>query len=1396
MDNRFFLDDNNSSYQWIDGDTFVDGNNQAYRLKGYDTREIDKVIGEGVEDDDERRFVAGHNLGLPQANLVKRFQDRGGFTTVVDTGETDDYGRKLVTLRNKRGEDLGEQLIANNIVEVNAFTTEEARQAKREAGMLREVYGDRVSPYSDLRNEMRDNLRKEGYRQKTRALNEAAYDEDIHSGVQYRDRDRTLQNEAKGFVNQVDQAWEAGWDGVKEGLYGYADALGQVTNFEMLENIGEQGVLRAKQRMAEAPEIVTNFRDIDGIGEGFQWAINNAVMSAPYLIGTFGAAAAAVPVSLALGSTAGLTAAVLPMSVIYAGQTWNEMEGKKGVPQFLTASTAGVLMATVDRLGMQALIPTAKLLSKDGVERIVQAYYTKNKDVIGMTRDKARLDVAQELLKNQGQFVRGLARLQPNDIAKVSGAQAMKSGAYGALAEGTTELIQESIQMSASSLASDKRYSNEEIQDRLLNAGLAGSMLGGGISTLGNSYSQAKNQLIGRELQKSDVDRQRELDQARVQAINSKGYVKNIEENILDTNNRMATEGKSTYDGEFTKAAKRHENEQRGITNAFKDAKYLKDYLGIIADGAGKLVKAAERAMIDTRRLVEANSDTAFLINSLIGQVTTGVYHSGRNFKHFNDGLISDFKSFVDENAIANSLGSKNIFGKQRKVMNVQNALDISVKIKAFAKSDYKKYQSLINKQNPTSAEKAFLDKNAKLYEASKSIANSYAKIYNELKKYDTRIIYDPDFWHKHEGFDYKKVRKDPQGFKNWLRQNFTEAQDPNWVQKTYDNIANRGENSYGQEFSLVGGSGSNHFVFSKTARNLYNKPGFDKWSSGNVFETLNRTQVEAAKEISTRKYFGEGGTKLDYLFNRLRKEEKAKTDPNKLTDKEIDQFAWYAKSIIDATHGNFNRVETPALAAMNRYLTSWSIFAGLPLSAISSVPETAMIYFNVHNDDDYKKATNKLTQQISRAWSSAAEKEVQKTIKSLDRSGLSYAQNSVVDRLATGERDIGFLKAHETFFKVIGIKDITQFQRRMNAGFALDFIKGNLLDLDTAPKRKIKANLLPGNLGAPDSETITQFDLEAFNELEMRSYLALTDLGIDIERFYNLVEDVDSLTRDKAFDITDNIPLDSSIQDSYLKTVTQRQVAISTMIGNTEGSNIKPDLRAEIKAAEAELNEAIETATYRFVNERIQNPQAANRPLFFQDPHYQLMTQFNGFIATFTANVVPKLWNKGLRKGTPQIKYDTFLLILTMMALGGASQMLKDVLKFGEPSPYLDGMGYTQRALYSSGIIGQYERVVDAIAPLYPQRDDGLEWIFNTIVGEAGPSVRLLSNMASGASNLATGETERGVKNLAKGLPMIAPLTGTRNALGRVSVGKEGFPSKEFNTSTNQYEDIDSILF
>jgi len=1413
MQEGFFIGNDNDSYQWIDGDTFIGSDAKAYRLKGYDTREIDKIIGDGVEDDEEPRFVAGHRLGKFQTGLVTELQKRGDFTNIVKTGETDKYGRELVTLVNSNGEDFGNTLLANNLVEVNQYTSEEALQARSEARMMNEMDGANLSPYADLSASMQGNIAAEGYNSKTLATNEASYDPDIHYGVQNRAIDRTLDNKAKGFSNQVGAAWETGWDGVKEGLYGYADALGQVTGIEMLENMGEQGVARAKQRMAEAPEIVTSYKDVGGVFDGFQWVINNAVMSSPYLIGTFAASMAAGPVSAIAGPTAGLVTAVTPMSVTYAGQTWNEMEGEKGVSQFLAASTAGVAMATLDRLGMQALMPYSDLLKPSGVNKLVAGY--NQKYLKGKNEGLARRIVTGELRKNQGEFARGLARLKADDFAKFSSSQVAKSAGVGAASEGVTELAQETLQMGTAALTSDTEYGFDQIQERLINAGLAGSTLGGTIGGGANAYRQSINQLVKRDLSSADPNRKRMLENKRMQDIQTGGYINTVQENIKNRDNEhknnlpdfkslqksRAKNNQVSFNGELTKSAALHEKNKRGITNTFKDAKDLKDYLGIMAEGAGKLIKAAELNMIGMSKLVDSNNPYLLDAFSRIGQETTGQYHIGPNAKQYNDSLISQYKAYINEKEIANSLGKPNLFG--RRVMSQANAILISNKIKDFAtkkdsngKTGLEKYATIIQKektQTLTAKEKEFYNENAKLYETANSFRKSYQQMQNELESAGVSTVKDPNYFFKAQGFDYSKVKRDPEGFKNWLRMVFPEKKN-DFIENIYEKTVHRGERTY-KGFSLVAGSTGKPDVFTKEKSRMLNDPRFKDWSSNNMFEELNKSQLEIAKHISTREYFGEGGFKLDHLIGKAKELENSKpsNDRTKLSNDEINQFAWYAKSIIDSTHGNYSRVENPKLAAMNRYLTSWSIFVGLPLATLSSVPETAMIWFNVHNDKDFKKATGRLMEQITQAWDDKAQQEVDKAIKALDRSALSYSQNAVVDRLATGDRDIGFLKAHETFFKIIGIKDITQLQRRMNAAFALDYVKSAILDLDTAPKKMVSdgiENIKPG------------FDFDKFNEIESRAYSSLADLGIDVEVFYDMVKDLDDLQRDQALDITDDLVVDAPKNDRYLKGFTQRQLAFSKLVDRNEfqldGTDKTLDaFKAEITMRTDFIDEQIQSAIYRFVNERIQNPRAANRPLFFQDPHYQLLTQFNGFISTFTANVVPKLWNNQLRKGTPKVKYDVFLLIVTMIALGGASQLLKDILKFGAPSPYLDNAGYMQRALYSAGVLGQFERVVDVAAPLYPERSRGLDWLFGTVVGEAGPSVRVLSNAAESVTNLAKGETQRAVNSALKSTPFIAPFTGPRQALSRGAVGKDLYSTKEFDYDS--YKDkynIDNLLF
>ena len=50
----------------------------------------------------------------------------------------------------------------------------------------------------------------------------------------------------------------------------------------------------------------------------------------------------------------------------------------------------------------------------------------------------------------------------------------------------------------------------------------------------------------------------------------------------------------------------------------------------------------------------------------------------------------------------------------------------------------------------------------------------------------------------------------------------------------------------------------------------------------------------------------------------------------------------------------------------------------------------------------------------------------------------------------------------------------------------------------------------------------------------------------------------------------------------------------------------------------------------FNWINDAVVLPQAANRPLIYQDPRFALFTQFQGFISAFTANQLPKMWCVG----------------------------------------------------------------------------------------------------------------------------------------------------------------------
>ena len=194
---------------------------------------------------------------------------------------------------------------------------------------------------------------------------------------------------------------------------------------------------------------------------------------------------------------------------------------------------------------------------------------------------------------------------------------------------------------------------------------------------------------------------------------------------------------------------------------------------------------------------------------------------------------------------------------------------------------------------------------------------------------------------------------------------------------------------------------------------------------------------------------------------------------------------------------------------------------------------------------------------------------------------------------------------------------------------------------------------------------------------------------------------------------------------------------------------------------------------TFNFINEAVALPQSANRPLLYQDPRFALFTQFQGFIATFTANHIPKLWGEYVKRGTPAMKYNAFAVMTSMIMLGFASQYLKDMIKHGKPltfgpeaHPFLDPAEYLQRGVRASGLLGTGERVLDQFFPLYDQRSEGItEWAFNGITGES-PALGYGVKAGSAVGNILTGDVGRGAKDASRFLPLLGTLNFFRSGV------------------------------
>ena len=148
-------------------------------------------------------------------------------------------------------------------------------------------------------------------------------------------------------------------------------------------------------------------------------------------------------------------------------------------------------------------------------------------------------------------------------------------------------------------------------------------------------------------------------------------------------------------------------------------------------------------------------------------------------------------------------------------------------------------------------------------------------------------------------------------------------------------------------------------------------------------------------------------------------------------------------------------------------------------------------------------------------------------------------------------------------------------------------------------------------------------------------------------------------------------------------------------------------------------------------------------------------------------------MWGDYVKRGTPAMKYNAFAIMSTMILLGFVSQYLKDLLKYGKTTPYLDRMEKIQRGIGASGMIGVAERPLDFFFPIYETSSKGnIEWFFNTASGEAA-ALSNVSRAAKGVTQMIAGNTEPGLYKVLKTTPVIGPFNQFNQ---KVASGVTGF--------------------
>jgi len=1413
MYQQMYVDDSDElrDFRWEDGDTVYDSvTDEAYRFLGMDALETDHIghsekqgfkSGEYGGDLQKRKFYElAKKLGYNR--LVKKGKKDVHGRWLADlqnaNGEsfsTSLFANDLLTpnrFTSERDRDAYESKHFNSLMGIDT-TTNEWGKAKSEIddhfskGLLLDKFG---SPY----------IKKEALNEWQ--LNEAQINSEIYgivnpyldSSVKYRHDGMDLQGNA---TNVWRSSLSQGWQSMSEAASGAKSLIGSLIGNQSWY---ESGMLTAEAKantMRRLPKFVQNIDDVEFGDNAAEYLIGLGGVSIPWMlgiigggvVGTLAVGAGATGIAAALGATIGTT----PIAALYAGEIFNNMEGDINSKSTKVALSGGIIMSVLDRLGLKGIMRPSQVMAKDGMKQL-KAQFTKKKiDEIEADPGYAKLTQAEktarkaEALKQVDIQINAAKLSGVNDIVKAMAGHAdiqikksllLKEFGQGMMKGGLwemgTESLQESTSYIASAFGSEADFDWNEFKNIAKNAAAGGFLMGstiGGTMSGTSGYGSIKKMQSDYGMATSDAASgffnyaQDKDGNTLGNAVSANGHVypkPMTEEQFNNSDQRGNTWEPKLVDVEEIN----EEMLQHSEVNTSEAQRQVDEQVKL---GEGKGIENEDGVVVGKLSLWEKAKKLPRQAFQKYGSIiaTKNLQDPDLNgtAKRYLSALL---QTFAPANiGLAAGVGFQKIKGRltegyMQEANNLKLALLNTVdhtntaKGRAAATEKFKQFvDSKRAVQRGEKTEQQHRQEFGQMTARLDQIHNRMERLTDALRDTVNNSVDDmkdigrvEDWFFNSAKLNTSLVLKGKGRFISALQKDWTNPKtgqvhkglSKEAAEKLYNRLVFDGRSQkeiIDDMYHETKGAGA----AKQRTLNINDNPMMQEFLHTDHFGKLETNIHDMINYAMDMKYLGRNDVKLNQMIlttmNHMKKD--GKWDAN---------IAATVRNSVDTQRGRYKAIKSQALKKAQDNVTFFNTLTQLDTSMLASLPELALVMVGAAYNKGLINVIRQGAGDVFKHYAGTA-----RTAK-LRLKGASMTDPDLKDVMPTPR----ILRQFDGK-KIDSKKDITIEDINMNRltfyggqyGTAHHGVLGAVdIDASAYQASRFKLWVLESFFRMNGLKFLT--DGARVARLAIANDAIFNDLEI-IQGFYTPGKLNSNLAND-AFERLRELNIDPIKAARQFEKVNQeikllQQKKTKGFLPEDGGKLDSKVLHEYIFKNHAELYNTLEDARISFVDNALARPTSVDRPLWYSNPHFRLLTQYQGFLSTFTAHIIPKLYKRA-KKADPTLRYQTFAVAATMLALAFLGQEAKDQWKFGHHSPYVDtNLKTAQRAVSASGLLGTGHRLLDFVHPIYTSSPRYNETAFDqmgrffghTIDEFGGPTGGTIKNAQRMAGSLIEGK-------------------------------------------------------